>query len=104
MHVSRKLKARTESRTESRVAQNSSTAAAASAEAVPSRLVELQRLVLSCEQDFMKTYQSGNKEAAKRVRRTMQEIRALAVTIRQEVQAHVRDAQSSKESQDRKPA
>jgi hypothetical protein len=50
------------------------------------RYQELLALVQTFEQDFTKSYDKGNKEAGIRLRKKMQDLRAFAKTIRDEVQ------------------
>jgi hypothetical protein len=49
------------------------------------RFAELQRLVSGMESDFRKFYEDGNKAAGTRVRNAMQELKAFAQTVRNEV-------------------
>ena len=49
------------------------------------RYAELQALVAGMAADFEKFYKDGNKAAGTRVRNSMQELKALAQTIREEV-------------------
>ena len=49
------------------------------------RFAELQRLVASMESDFEKCYRDGNKAAGTRVRNAMQELKAFAQSVREEV-------------------
>ena len=50
-----------------------------------SRYAELQQLVAGMAADFQKFYQDGNKAAGTRVRNAMQELKAFAQTVRNEV-------------------
>jgi phosphate uptake regulator len=50
-----------------------------------SRFAELQRLVAAMASDFEKFYRDGNKAAGTRVRNSMQELKAFAQTVREEV-------------------
>ena len=50
-----------------------------------SRFAELQRLVAAMATDFEKFYRDGNKAAGTRVRNSMQELKAFAQTVREEV-------------------
>jgi hypothetical protein len=50
-----------------------------------SRFAELQRLVAAMASDFEKFYRDGNKAAGTRVRNAMQELKAFAQTVREEV-------------------
>ena len=49
------------------------------------RFEELQRLVAGMASDFEKFYKDGNKAAGTRVRNSMQELKAFAQTVREEV-------------------
>ncbi|HEX2691300.1 MAG TPA: hypothetical protein VHN14_32025 [Kofleriaceae bacterium] len=49
------------------------------------RFEELQRLVAGMASDFEKFYRDGNKAAGTRVRNSMQELKAFAQTVREEV-------------------
>jgi hypothetical protein len=49
------------------------------------RYAELQQLVASMAADFQKFYQDGNKAAGTRVRSAMQDLKAFAQTVRNEV-------------------
>jgi hypothetical protein len=51
------------------------------------RYTELQALVASMQADFEKFYNGGNKAAGTRVRNAMQELKAFAQTVRNEVSA-----------------
>jgi hypothetical protein len=53
---------------------------------VPARYLELKQLVAAMEADFDKFYNHGNKAAGTRVRLAMQELKAFAQTVRNEVQ------------------
>ena len=50
-----------------------------------SRFAELQRLVAAMATDFEKFYRDGNKAAGTRVRNSMQELKAFAQSVREEV-------------------
>jgi hypothetical protein len=50
-----------------------------------SRYNELVQLVANMKTDFEKFYNDGNKAAGTRVRNAMQELKALAQTVRNEV-------------------
>ena len=50
------------------------------------RYQELLELVQESEVDFFKFYKKGNKTAGVRLRKRMQEIRAFALDVRNEVQ------------------
>lgn len=50
-----------------------------------SRFAELQRLVAAMASDFEKFYRDGNKAAGTRVRNSMQELKAFAQSVREEV-------------------
>ena len=49
------------------------------------RYDELQRLVAGMAGDFEKFYKDGNKAAGTRVRNSMQELKAFAQSVREEV-------------------
>jgi len=49
------------------------------------RFAELQRLVAGMATDFEKFYRDGNKAAGTRVRNAMQELKAFAQKVREEV-------------------
>jgi hypothetical protein len=49
------------------------------------RYTELQNLVAGMAADFQKFYKDGNKAAGTRVRNAMQELKAFAQTVRNEV-------------------
>jgi len=49
------------------------------------RFAELQRLVAGMATDFEKFYRDGNKAAGTRVRNSMQELKAFAQQVREEV-------------------
>lgn len=51
------------------------------------RFAELQQLVAAMQSDFEKFYRDGNKAAGTRVRNSMQELKAFAQTVREEVLA-----------------
>jgi len=53
--------------------------------AAASRFAELQQLVAGMASDFEKFYKDGNKAAGTRVRNSMQELKAFAQTVREEV-------------------
>lgn len=57
----------------------------ASAPSTVSRYNELVQLVAGMKADFEKFYNDGNKAAGTRVRNAMQELKALAQTVRNEV-------------------
>lgn len=50
------------------------------------KFAEVKALVLSLEDDFTKFYDKGNAAAGTRVRKGMQDLKALASSIRTEVQ------------------
>lgn len=50
-----------------------------------SRFAELQQLVAAMQADFEKFYRDGNKAAGTRVRNSMQELKAFAQSVREEV-------------------
>ena len=64
------------------------------------RYDELQNLVRSFEKDFTKFYGKGNKEAGVRLRKQMQELRAFAKSVRDEVQnlKHAHDQETTDSS------
>lgn len=64
--------------------QNETTTPASSPSTV-SRYNELVQLVAGMKADFEKFYNDGNKAAGTRVRNAMQELKALAQTVRNEV-------------------
>jgi phosphate uptake regulator len=49
------------------------------------RFAELQRLVAAMATDFEKFYRDGNKAAGTRVRNSMQDLKAFAQKVREEV-------------------
>jgi len=49
------------------------------------RFAELQRLVAGMATDFEKFYRDGNKAAGTRVRNSMQDLKAFAQRVREEV-------------------
>jgi hypothetical protein len=55
------------------------------ASAPTSRFAELQQLVAAMQSDFEKFYKDGNKAAGTRVRNAMQELKAFAQSVREEV-------------------
>jgi histone H1-like protein Hc1 len=65
---------------------NSDTQTTESETPAPSnRYAELQRLVAGMATDFEKFYRDGNKAAGTRVRNSMQELKAFAQRVREEV-------------------
>ena len=52
---------------------------------------ELEALVASMADDIVKFYEKGNKTAGVRVRKTLQDVKALAQEIRKEVSANKKD-------------
>jgi phosphate uptake regulator len=64
---------------------NSDTQTPESESAPTSRFAELQRLVAAMASDFEKFYRDGNKAAGTRVRNSMQELKAFAQSVREEV-------------------
>jgi len=65
---------------------NSETPTTESESSAPtSRFAELQRLVAGMAADFEKFYRDGNKAAGTRVRNSMQELKAFAQSVREEV-------------------
>jgi hypothetical protein len=65
----------------------------------PARYAELQALVAGMATDFEKFYKDGNKAAGTRVRNSMQELKALAQTIREEVLSIRKDGKESDQAQ-----
>lgn len=61
------------------------TSTTSSAPSTVSRYNELVQLVAGMKADFEKFYNDGNKAAGTRVRNAMQELKALAQTVRNEV-------------------
>lgn len=59
------------------------------------RFNQLKSLVESFEKDFEKFYVKENKAAGVRVRKHMQELRALAQEIRSEVQSKKRESEAA---------
>jgi hypothetical protein len=65
---------------------NSDTQTTESETSLPTnRFAELQRLVAGMATDFEKFYRDGNKAAGTRVRNAMQELKAFAQRVREEV-------------------
>jgi hypothetical protein len=64
---------------------NAESTDAASDAPAPARYTELQRMIAGMAADFDKFYNHNNKAAGTRVRAAMQELKALAQTIRNEV-------------------
>ena len=60
------------------------------------RYAELQQLVAGMAADFEKFYKDGNKAAGTRVRNAMQELKAFAQTVRNEV-TEIKNASAAKE-------
>ena len=65
--------------------QNENVQSDAAASATPARYNELVQLVANMKADFEKFYNDGNKAAGTRVRGAMQELKAFAQTVRNEV-------------------
>jgi len=65
--------------------------------AAASRFAELQQLVAGMASDFEKFYKDGNKAAGTRVRNSMQELKAFAQTVREEVLTLRNGANGAKE-------
>lgn len=61
------------------------------------RYAELQALVAGMAADFEKFYKDGNKAAGTRVRNAMQELKAFAQTVRNEV-TELKNASGTKET------
>ena len=55
-------------------------------ESAVTRFTELKELVSSMETDFHKFFNQGNKAAGTRVRQAMQQLKAFAQNVRNEVQ------------------
>ena len=66
--------------------------------AATSRYAELQQLVAAMATDFEKFYRDGNKAAGTRVRNSMQELKAFAQRVREEVLT-LRNGQGKDEAQ-----
>ena len=64
---------------------NSDTQTTESEASAASRYAELQQLVAAMATDFEKFYRDGNKAAGTRVRNSMQELKAFAQRVREEV-------------------
>ena len=64
---------------------NTTPDAATTDTSAPARYTELQRLVAGMAADFDKFYNHNNKAAGTRVRAAMQELKAFAQTVRNEV-------------------
>ena len=64
---------------------NDSHETSAAAGGAVGRYAELQALVAGMAADFEKFYKDGNKAAGTRVRNAMQELKAFAQTVRNEV-------------------
>lgn len=62
------------------------------------RYAELQALVAGMAADFEKFYNGGNKAAGTRVRNAMQELKAFAQTVRNEVSSIKNEGGSKAES------
>lgn len=62
------------------------------------RYAELQALVASMQADFDKFYNGGNKAAGTRVRNAMQELKAFAQLVRNEVSTIKNEGKDTKES------
>lgn len=80
--------------------QNETTTAPASSPSTVSRYNELVQLVAGMKTDFEKFYNDGNKAAGTRVRNAMQELKALAQTVRNEVTEIKNAAGGAKEAPD----
>lgn len=65
--------------------QNETTTSSSEGASTVSRYNELVQLVAGMKTDFEKFYNDGNKAAGTRVRNAMQELKALAQTVRNEV-------------------
>jgi hypothetical protein len=64
------------------------------------RYAELQALVAGMEADFEKFYNGGNKAAGTRVRGAMQELKAFAQTVRNEVSTIKNEGEGAKPGED----
>ena len=64
------------------------------------RFAELQALVAGMEADFQKFYNAGNKAAGTRVRNAMQELKAFAQMIRNEVSSIKNEGGTTKSDSD----
>jgi hypothetical protein len=62
------------------------------------RYAELQALVAGMQADFQKFYGDGNKAAGTRVRNAMQELKAFAQTVRNEVSAIKNEGKADKDA------
>jgi hypothetical protein len=62
------------------------------------RYTELQALVASMQADFEKFYNGGNKAAGTRVRNAMQELKAFAQLVRNEVSTIKNEGKGEKEA------
>ena len=62
------------------------------------RYAELQALVAGMAADFEKFYNGGNKAAGTRVRNAMQELKAFAQTVRNEVSSIKNEGKSETEA------
>ena len=62
------------------------------------RYAELQALVASMQADFEKFYNGGNKAAGTRVRNAMQELKAFAQMVRNEVSSIKNEGKAEKEA------
>jgi len=77
--------------------QNEITNTESETQAGTSRYEELQRMVAGMASDFEKFYRDGNKAAGTRVRNAMQELKAFAQTVRNEVTAIKNAAATNKQ-------
>jgi hypothetical protein len=77
--------------------QNEITNTESETQAGTNRYEELQRMVAGMASDFEKFYRDGNKAAGTRVRNAMQELKAFAQTVRNEVTAIKNAAAANKQ-------
>jgi len=59
---------------------------------------QLKQLIMDCEEDFYKLYEKGTKAASTRIRKAMQEVKALAQEIRKDAQ-ETKNALSNKDAE-----
>lgn len=76
--------------------QNENTKSESSGSSTVARYNELVQLVANMKADFEKFYNDGNKAAGTRVRGAMQELKAFAQTVRNEV-TEIKNAPAEKE-------
>jgi Histone H1-like protein Hc1 len=80
--------------------QDETTTTPSSSASTVSRYNELVQLVAGMKADFEKFYNDGNKAAGTRVRNAMQELKALAQTVRNEVTEIKNGAGGEKDAKD----